>query len=559
MIRVGLYPTFAQKLSLLLSAATLVSASSLPCFAQTEDKPVVAVSIAPLSRTMEDISYVMRAVGAGQYSGMAKTIVQSYTGGIDENRAAGALVYFEDDQPVVVGFLPLEDREQFFEPLKLFGPIEDLGDGIYAMALGPRSIYASEVGKWLFIAQEEEHFAYVPKDPSAVVAKLADRYDIGLRLNIAEIPASLTDMLLAQLESSFDAGMQAQDPDLSEEELRKREAMGKLQIAQLEKMLKETENVVVGWGVDQSAKKTFIDSGTEFVVGSNSDQQVEAMQKLSSQFLAFEQSEAPVRLRTTLAIRPEDAESMLPTIKSAFESILEQAQNASDDKPVGIDVLKKFLDAQESQIIATLKEGTLDGGMLMQTEAGIQMVVGTRVADGNAVADSVQKLMAEVGSAPNAPKIKFNASTHAGVTLHTGSATLPPDAPKDLRNYFGDSIPFVVGTAPKAIYFALGKDSETSLKKFLDANSKAKANGKVDPGHGHVDLIPILRMVKQMSPNSMVDIILTKLEENPSLDSIILDSKLVPHGIVYRMTLEEGLLKAIGAGAQAGGAGGPGF
>ncbi len=101
----------------------------------------------------------------------------------------------ENSQPITVAFIPLTDREAFFEPLGSLGEIDDLGDGLYAMSIGPQSVYAQEEGDWLFIAQQEEHLESMVDDPSEIIGKLADRYDLAIKVDVESIPDTLKDML----------------------------------------------------------------------------------------------------------------------------------------------------------------------------------------------------------------------------------------------------------------------------------------------------------------------------------------------------------------------------
>lgn len=551
---------FGFRRALTLGLGAMLGVSGLTAISAQDtstDKPVVTIGIAPFSKLMPDLSYVMRAAGAGAYSGIASTVIETYTGGLDKNRPSGVLVYFEDDQPITLAFLPVEDREAFFEPLKNFGAIDDLGDGIYAMSIGPQSVYASQVGNWLFIAQQEEHFAHVVKDPTAVLGNLATRYDLSMRLNVSAIPDTLREMAIANMKSAMEAA-QMQASEESEEEKKISMEANKASMEAMERMMTETDQVIVGWGVDQTGKKTFVDSGLLFVEGSSFDKQYTDMQKMSSQFMGFEKSEADVNSRLTMSVSPKDADLVNGIAKTALNEMINGMAKANKGKDGGFEFLKKFVESQSDQLYATLKEGVIDGGMMMRTESGWQMTGAIRVANGNTVGKSLQELVGGMTS-PSAPKIQFNAYKHQNVTMHPGSIPLPPDAPEDVKAVFGQAIPVVFGTADKAVYFGLGKDCEQAVKQFIDSNATVKTSEPFTPVYMHVDLIPLMRFSLQTKHDAVTEIMLNKLQENAASDSMSVTSQSVPHGQVFRLTIEEGILKAIGATVQAGGGAGPGF
>ncbi len=71
-----------------------------------------------------------------------------------------------------------------------------------------------------------------------------------------------------------------------------------------------------------------------------------------------------------------------------------------------------------------------------------------------------------------------------------------------------------------------------------------------------VDLAPVMAFVAGVQPNPIVKLVNEKIQEFASNDSLTVSTRIVPRGMVYRMTLEEGILRAIGAAARANAGGG---
>mgnify|MGYP003343861026 CR=1 FL=1 len=112
----------------LLGTGVLVSSPSHSVYAQdvkTLDVPgfetpsaegtdVVTLSVAPLDRLLPDVTYLMRAVGAGAQSGLITTAVNGYTSGIDRTRPIGAFVKLgTSGVPMGVLALPISDLDEF--------------------------------------------------------------------------------------------------------------------------------------------------------------------------------------------------------------------------------------------------------------------------------------------------------------------------------------------------------------------------------------------------------------------------------------------------------------
>ncbi len=134
------------------------------------------------------------------------------------------------------------------------------------------------------------------------------------------------------------------------------EAMGRQQIEQIEQMIVETREALLGWSVDSANKKTMLDFGVQFMEGTSLEKQTAALQNIKSQYLGFQSIESPAGMRFTSAMSAEDANRALPSLKTAFDNALVQMkQNGAKegDLEVAKELLKPFQEVAE----ATLKEG----------------------------------------------------------------------------------------------------------------------------------------------------------------------------------------------------------
>lgn len=533
-----------------LLAAPIALPSSPVALAQNTDKPLLLVTIAPLDRTLKDVAYISRAAGAAEVAGLMNGMVNVYTTGVDRSKPVGIAVNLDaNQQPTAVAFLPVSDHQAFLDQLKVFGELDDLGNGMYAMSVGPQSVFALHKSGWLYIAQSEEHLKNVPADPSQLVGKLPEFYDLSFRIDLQSIPESMKDMLLGQIRAGFEQTMAAQAAQQTPEQRAAAEAAGKQQIEQIEQLFRETKEAVIGWAVDSTNKQTHLDFGAQFVDGSNLEKQVAGLSNLKTQFPAFQSQEFPANVRATSVVTPEDAKNVVTSMNLAWDGMFKQLQSQGA-KDSDMEQVKQLIKPIREVIESTIQEGVLDGGAVLSVDGNLSVLGGGRVSDGKKLADAVKAAYAKAPkSDPNVPKIQFDAMNHKGVTFHTGSFKLPPQANDEAKKVLGEEVKFVIGTADKAAYFAMGKDASDRLKAFLDQNATAKVE-KTTPMEMHVDLLPILTFVNNVQPNKAVQDMTTKLQEFSSSDSVSVSSQVLSKGLRYRFAIEEGVLRAIGEAAK---------
>jgi hypothetical protein len=146
---------------------------------------------------------------------------------------------------------------------------------------------------------------------------------------------------------------------------------------------------------------------------------------------------------------------------------------------------------------------------------------------------------------PDFPEIKWDAETHAGVSFHTMSV---PVREPDAQEFLGESIDVVLGTSDTSFYIAAGSDAATQLKGIIDA-SKAKGAQTVPPVQVSIAAKPILQFASQFAPP--IGLLAAVVGQSGDKDHVKIVNKIEGNQSITRITVEEGMLKAIGmAGAM---------
>ncbi len=512
--------------------------------------PVAVVSITNLERLLSDTSYLLQASSVPEVGGFVSVMATQYTQGMDRARPLGLMVSLEDGNPVFVGFLPIADRGAFFDALAGIGvEPDDLGDGLFEIAAGGNAIFVKDANGWLYISQTEEALDNVPVDPSTALGELPKKYDVAVKINMQALPADIVDMMTEQIRGGFERSM-AEQADQSPEEAEKARELGEASMAQLEQSIRDTEQVVLGWAIDEKGQKTYFDGGAQFVGGSKLAVQMDEAKNLKTAFSAFKLPEAVVSFRSTSLVSESDKGMIKNSLNTSLEQVKDRIENEINDDKASETVLE-LIDKIAKLFEQTIDEGMLDGSLSASVSGdALKVLVGGRVADGKALAQAVQDAVKDLSSYPEVPKFEFGYETYGGMTLHRTS--IPVDSnDRAVQKVFGNSIKLTIGTADKAFALSLDASGDASLKSAIDAMKKTPS-AAATPFEGVIEVADILEYAQSVAPNSMLDIVVEAVKLADGKDKVLVNGNVIPRGVIYRLSLDEGVLRAAGAAAKAG-------
>lgn len=531
----------------LLSLLMLVSPAVDALRAQSVfEKPMAVVTIGKLEKVQPDIIYLMRAVGSPQIGGFVNIMVDQYSRGLDRERPAGVLVAMQGETPAVVAYLPLENFDDFLESLQPFGEPDDLGDGKYAMEVGANTVFAMKTEKWLYVGMDEGVLEGLPADPTTLVPASEESYEVSARFIVKNVPEELKTMLMDQLSNSLEQAMELQAENQTEEQQKQAEEAAEQTMAQMEKSIAEMDEVLVGWNIDSSSKKTYMDFGIQALEGSDMASDMLKQQEMTTEFpgLAVENAAATLRIGTSIA--EKDAAQAVSSLDAAKAQALTQVDE-NEEIPDGQakEVAKAVIEKMFGLLSKTVKEGVFDGGAAVLVDGDkLRTVMGGRIADGEQLATDLKSIFEEVKGNPEVPNIKFDASIYKGVTFHTLALPIPDEG--KAQQVLGTELPIVIGTGKKSFFIAVGDGSEALLKSVLDVN-ESKGKTKVTPFEFVVQVGQLLRYAQSIESNPILDLAVEGIADYAGKDHVMLQSRSAPRGMVYRFTIEEGVLRAAGS------------
>lgn len=562
------FPTFSATLAGIALALGLASsvayaqdkatATAKPTAATAKaGGPVAMLSITNLDRLLSDMSYMLRACNVPEIGGLVSVMANQYTQGLDRTRPLGLSVTMDGETPVPVGFLPVSDRAAFFDSLAAIGvEPDDLGDGLFEISAGGNAIFVKDANGWLYISQTEDALDKVPADPAAGLGDLPKKYDLAVKVNLQALPTEMVDMMTEQIRGGFERGM-AEQGDRTEEEVKRARELGEASLAQLEQSIHDTEQLIFGWAIDVEGQKTFMDGAAQFVSGSKLAAQADAAKNMKTAFSAFRLPQPAVSFRSTSIVADSDKAVIKNSLNTSLQQIEDRISNEINNTQAS-EAVVKLVKTLGKLFEQTIDEGTLDGSLSASVSGdALKVLVGGRIADGKALAQAVQDAVKDLSGFAEVPKFEFGYETYGGMTLHRTSVPINT-SDRTVQKVFGDNLKLTIGTGDKAFALSLDAAGDASLKAAIDAMKKAPSVAAT-PLEGVIEIGQIVEYAQSVSPNSMLDIVLQSIKDYAGKDKVLVNGNVIPRGMVYRLSIDEGVLRAAGAIAKAGGQNNGGF
>ncbi len=510
-------------------------------------KPVVVVSISSIDELMGDIDYLTKAAGAEDYGNLFKLLAAPYTVGINKTKPWGVVVQSDGDEFMPLAFVPVKNLKDVFGALKeQIGEPRDVGGGIFELT-DPAPMFIKESGGFAFIANESKFLETLPDDPVKLLGGLNTEYDIALRAYAQNIPQAQKDWAIEQIKQQNAQALEQQlagkNEDDPEYKLAKR--VSETQLARLTDMINDTETATVGWSTDGMAKKTYLDVTLVAKAGTATAKRMDLIKGNDTAQAGFKLPGAAVTLGITSRLDKDDIAQvamLMETVKTkAYEEIDKDGDLDTDSKKAKA---KEVIGGLIDVMIKTSETGKLDGGAALVLEPKqMTFVAGGNVADPKGLESALRKLVELAKDEPDFPEVKFDAETHKGIVFHTLSVPVPARE-EEAREVLGEKLDVVVGIGGSAAYLSVGHDASGTLKKVIDASAQKKADAL--PIDLNVALTPIFKFAASVQDNPVLELIGGTLEKSGGNDHILLEGTPQENGARYRLTIEEGILQAIG-------------
>ncbi len=520
--------------------------------AQENVKPFATVSIAPLEKSLPDIAYLLSAFNMPEMTGMVELMTGFYTKGIDRTRPIGVVMSVDpgdDSEPDFLVCIPMTDHEQWFQAISGMGlEAEDLGDGMYEIAAAGQYLFAKSKDGWLFMGQSEDSLGNVPEDPVALLGDLPQRYNFALRLDLEQISPEARRLAIEQMRSQVEQNVSQQFGDQLGSELDVAREAGEAQLEQMEELMKDVQQIVLGFLTDPGQKRIYLDAAVQFLPGTTLAAQMDAQSGLRSEFAELQLPNSAFHARVT-SIMSDDQEKA--TAKQGLREMFEQIEQAlqrsemPDDRSV---LVKQLLDGSSKVLEQTIEEGIVDGAAsLSMQEDVLRVLAGFRVADGSAIEEQIKEFVVGLSKAS---EIQFEPdfATQGPWRLHRLSAKLP-NTDESISALLGEQIEIFIAASDKLLLVSLDPEGENAIRTGI-SQMEAKKSKEVTPMEVTMQIGSLMNLLQKANPDPSMEEMLEAFEQVESGDQVKVTTTALPRGMVIRATIEEGVLKTLGKMAR---------
>lgn len=512
--------------------------------ALAQAQPAVVVSLASVDETIADVTYITEAAGVPQVAGLVQFMSAQYTQAMDKTKPAGLMVSFNGPAPTVIGFLPVSNLQGLLNlAAQQVGPAQDVGNGIKQIN-GPQPVFLKEGSGFVYLSNAQESLGTVPGDPVAQLGGLEKKYNVAVAVNVKAIPQQLRQMAVQQIQQGYQQALEA-IPD--EEQRQLQMSLSQNSMKQMEQLFNEGEQILFGLAIDAAAKSTYLDISFTATAGTPLAQQLAQAAGQTTNFAGFNIPQAAAVM--TFSSKMADAEkaqakSMLGTLRTKAMEELDKDEDLPSDE--ARQAAKEVLAGAMDVLDKTVDEGIFDGGAVLNLNSGtLQFAMGMHVADGVALQNTFKKLMELAKDDPEVPEVKFNAAKLADVSFHTMAVPVPD---QDAQRVLGETAELVLGTGAKTAYFAFGKGSMDLLQQVINDSAK-KPNQETVPVQLIVSMTPIMNFASQFEEGADVaKAMLAAAGQAQGKDHVMIRAQAIRNGFTYRIEVEEGVVRMIGAG-----------
>jgi len=521
-------------------------------------KPLAVVSVSGYDELKGDVEMIGRITGdptlVERLEGLLKFFTQDKgLAGLDKKRPLGAAIFLAGEKPAGYAFLPISDLDKLLDVLKPYiGEPKDLGGGMYEVSKGPKPAYLKAQSGWLFVSDRREMLADVPTNPTRLLAGLS-RYDLGIRLNAANVPDALREKLLGRMKKEIGKELKRK-PGEDDIEYALRTGVAKKFLGALLTGLGDLDQVTLGLALDHKAEKALGELSITAVKGSKTAKVLEELGGAKTAFAGFRLPGAVLTVQgtsqCTVATEKELAWFFDKVRTKIFEEIDKEEKDEEKAK-----VFKHVVGGLMEVAEETIATGKVDGaGSVVLRPDAVTLMGARHVADGAKLEAALAPLVPLIRK--EVPQIaalvaKAKSEKFEGVRLHIATIKIPENADDrdKLIRVLGENPELVVGFGPEAFYVAAGKDALKTLKQAIKRSAQRgpQPARPLDVSFSAGALAKFLAELGDEGDREKAARALAALEEAPGKDHVKLAVLPIPRGLKVRLEIEQGVLKMAGA------------
>lgn len=478
--------------------------------------------------------------------------------GLDSSRFAGVAVMTDGLRVAPLAFVPVTNARQLLDALaNLIGPAveqTELGENIWKVGRGVVTGYVCQRGDWAYMAQTADLFERVltSQQIEHEFSQLPQGHDLALRLYPLRLPEALRTFGIDLLREQSDLAREqpAQEPD---DATAARRRLHQLMLELCESALSDQQRVTWTWQFDRAAKQARLE--LEVVPAPDSDlaRNLGACQLVDRPRLAVSE---PCWLRghCSLQVDPKLARQ-ISEIADDLSLVYCGGKSPEAGRRSGEEAeLAPWLQLLHQLAAPALRRGELVGDVVVTGAAlPLTALIGLPAADSPSLDRLLDALQSESQSGPHSPQIDRHGGQIAGRPVH--NLRLPRASV--VERYFGEAPTCQLTHRPGQLLLAWGPQSNKALAQAVAGhNDRASASARrikhaLQP-HFLLSMqaAGAVSVVSSALADRRQELLLSLVSANlrSADDRIVLDIKPAPAALRARLTLHEGVLRAVAMG-----------
>lgn len=541
----------------LLCAAILCLA---PAAARAQEmKPLFLVSLSGYDALKADIGYVGKIVGQPELAQSLEGVLSLFTqgqglAGLDKSQPWGASVRSDGAQFQVLAFVPVTDVKKLMTALSgVIGQARE-EDGVYEIERETMTLYLKESSGWAYVSQTPEGLENLPEDPASLLGRLPKQYDAAVRFSWQNIPEQFRQMGMDQLRAAAQQASQRQPGESDQAFADRQRLQGDMQaqFAVMEELLSGLDEMIVGLAVDESAQQVYLDFAYTALEGSSLAQQIADSQAAESFFGGFVDDDAVAFMHVNQAIDETTRGQLTTQVEAARTQANSQIDGNAGMPAEAKSAIKGLLGQVFDVITATIAEGHLNGGFIVQGEGPFTFAAGGVISGGSGLEQSIKQAVALGQGQPGFPTVELDKEQFQGLNIHQIRMVIPPqNQSPELTKVLGNEAVLTLAFSDDRAFIAIGADGIDVIKKVV--TDSAASGSELPPMELSVKLGPIMDVVGALvSNNPTIDMMVESLGDT-NQDHVRILTRFIKRGQMVRFTLEEGVVKMLIGAAQSAG------
>lgn len=550
---------FALLATLLVSGVATSSAQDPLDAEDAPAHPVVTVCVASVDRIMDHIGYVFGEVERPETMDLIGAGLANFRDleGLDRTKPGGLMIFVSEGLiplPIPVGFLPVKDIGELGQTfgtlgaqLKAVPGEEDRYELIPRR--GPTSFVVIQ-GDYAFIGQNEESINRTFALPEEFAGPLANRYDICASANLRKTPKAVRDLILMTIKNSAQASMQRRDDEPEAVyNLRRSQAEGNLHF--VENVLRDGEELTLGFKVDQTAKNASLELVVKATPGSSFAKELKDGIAKPSYFASAIDESIPLSGSISVMMDKPGRKTLLDLF-----NLGEQESNrglAGLDRDVAVEDIPGQQATQDlfDALRETIKEGHLDGFVQFFGEPGEKFVIvgGVKVMNAGAFGSGLSDVLEQASRTDANMDVELGVDSYGDIVFHRLSNRVTP---RNEKRMFGEESALYFGTDNQALWFCVGGDAaiptlRSAIDRVAAGEDTGLRRGELAPFQVIVNLTEWIQINQsdRETPGRFAALALEAFEADGS-DIIRADARSLKNGFRVRIQVENGFLRLLG-------------